>query len=1327
MADQRWVLALETQQQRFAAGLNSAANAVTQFEQRVDQRLKGVERNLGNLGTASAKTNGALMLLGRGVTFGAIVVGLKQVYDGMTNAANAAQVLSNSMQFLATQSGLAGIGMEKATAEAKKIGDAFGLSSGKANELTGNMIRLLNKAGQTDKLSLFWQRFGDAVAGAGGDISKSNEIIQAAIAGSDEALNRIGLDNPGEIYKKWSAEVARLTGVTTLSAESMNSQQRQLAIVLEFMSKGQQTAGAMTDKMQGFAKSQADAAKASEDLVNTIGAKVQPVLAKLYDGFTRAANAVAKFIKESGAMDNAAREVETFIKRAAKAVMEFGDENVAGGWRRVWNDIVTFTFGIGKILFDTIMTGLGLVGAGIEAWLVVLTGRWNEGWDALSTNAQKALDKVRKLTNPEETGGDPNTQASFAENFIPLMKFYRIAKDKVWPVIKQVTSASVNDVWNAIWGQLAEDPQGKAMAGNEKFRQSLWQRLQKLGPKLGTIGAAGIGKLYQEALADTFGGLDKIPAIGRGAQKAAKNWWADFNKKMAEIKKGFKQPGRDNSGTQSSKDQANIRNAEQDLKDSMDVWKARGLLVHEQFDLLDQWMRKNAAVIAKSGELRKRLGEILHDIEITAIKGEVSDADDRAASEEKINDMIVEDAAITAKELADILKGYDEEERRIFGQRAEYSEEINAAALADLGMTIEQWHALDDKRTKRSRENWDSYRAGQGAASKAAADSELAYFGTSLERELRANDEALAAGTRSVKEHAVRRVEIIGTHALEAVSKLAAIFGEGGQKAAAALQSAFMGVMGFLKGDVVSMATSALSLLMQGFDAIFSGVKGKIDDSVRYMLNHINKVQEATQRVIDRYNELTRTELQRDIARAAREKQEAIRSGVDPATAEATYQAELARIRNAYYEQVQDRARDLGGKARDKKVSEIEEMKRIASDDSITGSRAQLAKAAREAYARSSETDMIKFGADQKRRAASGFDWAGKHYVGTDSFDTQITSTKDDYGNQIETKRREIDNLGKRTDLTQLEKDRAKESLEGKIKGLEKDRDAKVRGLEAQRDAYLIDANEALRLEKQQKDDQIKAGGDNLDAVKALNDTLAEYEKTIRQLRDMSEAQLVSQFIDQAGREVGGGSTIDEIIAKWSGTGAAEGDRGVIDKARAEARAKLDSEYIGKDLTSVDQVYGALSYAHASMTGRHLPLRMDPNRSKLYAAISALGIGVATDKEITGNAGNIINAILANPAGLPTYEDGGYIGHSWASRMLGRAMRLPGGAVPMIGHVGELVKPVPQVAPMLSGGGLVINITGPMTVDSPQRRAELARELSNHIGSTLLRQVKGNR
>lgn len=215
-------------------------------------------------GAGSTAAGGGLLAAGRGLLgpLAGIFTVTEAISEG-TRSIEVADQYESALRKLGGTAKLAGVDFDTLAASAAATKAEFELSDPLANDLIGTMTRLAAQAGDTAQAGTALTAWMDLAAAAGLDAQSALEALEVTFRGQDEGLNKLGLANPAEIYKKWGA-----------GADDASKRQ---AILNEIVAEGSKATGEYTRFLES---NQGAAQKSAVEIDNyrkRIGESLQPI------------------------------------------------------------------------------------------------------------------------------------------------------------------------------------------------------------------------------------------------------------------------------------------------------------------------------------------------------------------------------------------------------------------------------------------------------------------------------------------------------------------------------------------------------------------------------------------------------------------------------------------------------------------------------------------------------------------------------------------------------------------------------------------------------------------------------------------------------------------------------------------------------------------------------------------------------------------------------------------------------------------------------------------------------------------------------------------
>ncbi|HLM58899.1 MAG TPA: hypothetical protein VK422_22540, partial [Pyrinomonadaceae bacterium] len=155
-----------------------------------------------------------------------------------------------------------------AAEQAEDFGRRVGQSNTEAARTLAELIRLAEKAGQPEQVDLITRRFADLAAARGIPARELSTIAQQIAAGtSDEALNKLGLADPGKLYQDYAAAAGK-------TAESLSEVEKAQARLNPLLAQAAEAEGQAEDRLRSTAGQLDSTAAAQANLTAQIGESI---------------------------------------------------------------------------------------------------------------------------------------------------------------------------------------------------------------------------------------------------------------------------------------------------------------------------------------------------------------------------------------------------------------------------------------------------------------------------------------------------------------------------------------------------------------------------------------------------------------------------------------------------------------------------------------------------------------------------------------------------------------------------------------------------------------------------------------------------------------------------------------------------------------------------------------------------------------------------------------------------------------------------------------------------------------------------------------------
>lgn len=179
-----------------------------------------------------------LRTFGVPLSIGAVVGTLDAAIDKSIEVIKANRQLASS----ATEAGLA---YEVLAEKNLKAAESFGLSNVAAASVTAKIQQLATFSGKPEQFDLLQKRFADLGAAKGIDSRDLNVLIGTILSGQDEGLNRLGISDPGQLYKAHAKEIGK-------AADQLTQYEKVQAAVNAVVEKGAIFDGTATLRMNSL-------------------------------------------------------------------------------------------------------------------------------------------------------------------------------------------------------------------------------------------------------------------------------------------------------------------------------------------------------------------------------------------------------------------------------------------------------------------------------------------------------------------------------------------------------------------------------------------------------------------------------------------------------------------------------------------------------------------------------------------------------------------------------------------------------------------------------------------------------------------------------------------------------------------------------------------------------------------------------------------------------------------------------------------------------------------------------------------------------------------
>jgi hypothetical protein len=179
-------------------------------------------------------------------------------------AKNASLEAANAQRILRSDAQTAGIEFAAAQAEARKFGEDLAISNTQAEVSFARFLRVVKAAGLTENLADYRKRFADLAAAYGLTATEVETLTSQLLSGQDEALNRLGIADPSQLYNRYAASVGK-------TVEQLTEEEKVRARLLAVIEKGEQFEGVAAQRLTEQTGQWALLSKAISDATTNLG------------------------------------------------------------------------------------------------------------------------------------------------------------------------------------------------------------------------------------------------------------------------------------------------------------------------------------------------------------------------------------------------------------------------------------------------------------------------------------------------------------------------------------------------------------------------------------------------------------------------------------------------------------------------------------------------------------------------------------------------------------------------------------------------------------------------------------------------------------------------------------------------------------------------------------------------------------------------------------------------------------------------------------------------------------------------------------------------
>jgi hypothetical protein len=271
---------------QMSLNLTRVGQAATAATPAVQQHARAQQQMGAQMAVAERSTNSLTSAIGRHLlvylSFGAAT----RAYDAVAGAADRQETAQRKLSATAR---LTGQSLATITAISQNAQSKFAVSSSAAADLTQNFVKLAGRTGnvaQTGQLMTAWM---DLAAAQGLSLSDVMTGVNSTLMGQDEGLNRIGLQNPSNIWKQW----ADAAGTTVAK---MTDQEKWQAIVNAVTAEGAKVQGEYARFLETTAGKQQAFNAALEATSSLFGKSIAPAREWAYEVGTAVLSVLRAFM-----------------------------------------------------------------------------------------------------------------------------------------------------------------------------------------------------------------------------------------------------------------------------------------------------------------------------------------------------------------------------------------------------------------------------------------------------------------------------------------------------------------------------------------------------------------------------------------------------------------------------------------------------------------------------------------------------------------------------------------------------------------------------------------------------------------------------------------------------------------------------------------------------------------------------------------------------------------------------------------------------------------------------------------------------------------------
>lgn len=404
LGEQRKIIQLQVEQQRLAKATANAESAVEKVKRdqvstdirqvqllkekvRLEEAQLRLERSRNRPATPSSL--GASLGLGGAVSVGGTVLAAAAFASAVEKTVGISNDAARANRVLASSATEAGLAFSDAAEKNRKFAEAVGLSERQAASTTGAILRLAARTGQPKKADELLGGFADLGAAFGIQSQDLQTLIGTILSGQDEGLNRLGIADPGQLYKAYAKDIGK-------SVEELTQFEKVQAAVNAVMDKAGMFAGAASDRMASLEGRTAKAAAAWDKLTTNIATSLtqSPILSEALRTYTDLFGALAVNIDEVNKKLSEGKSPEQVAKEL------YPQPSIS--------DVLQSSLsGVGNIQTLTRALGLGAVGSSVVGDSSLQ--------DVYTRNFRNFVDQVRSQSQLNQKQADAAKQATEAQ------------------------------------------------------------------------------------------------------------------------------------------------------------------------------------------------------------------------------------------------------------------------------------------------------------------------------------------------------------------------------------------------------------------------------------------------------------------------------------------------------------------------------------------------------------------------------------------------------------------------------------------------------------------------------------------------------------------------------------------------------------------------------------------------------------------------------------------------------------------------------------------------------------------------------------------------